>query len=124
MNILKKIFKIIVVIILFLMLVEILTAIGLVTLTNLNIDTSSEFGANIKVSIEIFSFIFALFLSIQSYRDKRYFKWTIILFLFSILVVLILSVLVTNIILNSDNNISDTQRDKFIIESSQKPSKI
>ena len=123
MNILKKIFKIIVVMILFLMLVEILTAIGLVTLANLNIDTNLEFGANIKVSIEIFSFIFALFLSIQSYRDKRYFKWTII-FLFSILVVLILSVLVTNIILNSDNNISDTQRDKFIIESSQKPSKI
>jgi hypothetical protein len=63
----KVLKKIILILILFVLLLWLFRAIGFAMLSYFNIDTSTEFGANIEAAIEIFSFIFAFFLSVKSF---------------------------------------------------------
>ena len=99
--------------VLFVILFQIFRAIGITTLGHFNIDTSLEFGANIKASIEIFSFVLAGFLSMQSYKNKKYLKWVGI-GLLSIFVVLVVSIITTKIILNNNENTHSYIQDPLV----------
>jgi hypothetical protein len=107
MKTLKIIFKVIMTLVLLAILLQVFRAIGFTTLGYFNIDTSLEFGANIKASIEIFSFLLALFLSIKSFKSKKYLKWTA-LGLFSLLIILVLSVVTTKIILQNSAEVNSS----------------
>jgi len=109
MKILKTILKVIMILVLFAILVQVFRGIGFTTLKQFNIDTSLEFGANIKASIEIFSFLIATFLSVKSFKSKKYLKWTSI-GLGSLVVVLVLSIITTNLILSNDEKSDPTLR--------------
>jgi len=109
MKILKTILKVIRTLILLFALTVIFNAIGYALLEYLNIDTSLEFGANIKAFIEIFSFLIATFLSVKSFKSKKYLKWTSI-GLGSLVVVLVLSIITTNLILSNDEKSDPTLR--------------
>ncbi len=104
MKILKTILKVIMILVIFVILLQLFRAIGFTTLGYLNIDTNLELGANIKASIEIFSFLIATFLSIKNFKSKKYLKYTVI-GLFSLFV---LSVVTTNIILKNSTDINSS----------------
>jgi len=109
MKTLKIILKLIMILVLFAILVQVFRGIGFTTLKQFNIDTSLEFGANIKASIEIFSFLIATFLSVKSFKSKKYLKWTSI-GLGSLVVVLGLSLIITNRILTNYEKSDPTLR--------------
>jgi len=109
MKALKVILKVIMILVLFAILVQVFRAIGFTILKQFNIDTNLEFGANIKASIEIFSFLIATFLSVKSFKSKKYLKWTSI-GLGSLVVVLGLSLIITNRILTNYEKSDPTLR--------------
>ena len=109
MKALKVILKVIMILVLFAILVQVFRAIGFTIFKQFNIDTNLEFGANIKASIEIFSFLIATFLSVKSFKSKKYLKWTSI-GLGSLVVVLGLSLIITNRILTNYEKSDPTLR--------------
>ena len=100
MKTIKIILKVIVILILFMILVQLFRSIGSIALNHSHIDTSLEFGANIKASIEIFSFLTALFLSVKSFMNRKYLKWVSVGVL-SVFLVLAVSVVTTKIMLQN-----------------------
>ena len=99
-NILEVILKVMGTFVLFALLMVFFKAIGMVILNTLGVDTSLTVGANIEASVIIFSFLLALFLAIQSYRNRVYLKWVLI-GLFVSFLVLLGSIVTTKILLKS-----------------------
>ena len=90
-NELKTILKVIMILALFIILLQIVRALGFITLAALDIKTNMGFGVNAKTLMEIFAFATTLFLSVKSFKSKKYFNWTVIIMgtLFMVLIVII-----------------------------------
>jgi ABC-type sugar transport system permease subunit len=92
----KVILKVLMIFVLFVILLQIFRAIGFATLRYTNL----EFGENIRAFIEILSFMLSLFLSIKSFKNKKYLKGVVI-GIVSIFVILISSIIITKVTLQN-----------------------
>jgi len=109
MQTVKTIFKIIMLIALLVVLFWVFRAIGLTTLNSFNIQVE-------EIIVEFFSFILALYLSIKSFYNNSPLKVTLIV-LASFFMLLIASIIITKIILNSGLEEKPQQIEvKYIIE--------
>ena len=113
MQTVKTIFKIIMLIALLVVLFWVFRAIGLTILNHFNHDIILAFG---EIFIEFLSFILALYLSIKSFYNNKPLKVTLIV-LASFFMLLIASIIITKIILNSGLEEKPQQIEvKYIIE--------